>query len=52
VELVYDPRELLGVTTARPGMAGVLKMVSEPTLTVSWVRTGQRRVYVRMYAAN
>jgi hypothetical protein len=43
VGLVYDPRELLGVTIARPRVAGVLQMVSEPTLTVSWARTGQLR---------
>jgi hypothetical protein len=30
VGLVYDPREQPGVTTARPGVAGVLQMVSEP----------------------
>jgi hypothetical protein len=35
VGLVYDPRELSGVTTAKPGVVGVLQMVSEPTLTVS-----------------
>jgi hypothetical protein len=29
VGLVYDPRGLPGVTTARPGVAGVLQMVSE-----------------------
>jgi hypothetical protein len=56
--LVYDPRGLPGVTTARPRVAGVLEMVSEPTLTVSrvrtgqlrriWWRTGQGRGYVRM----
>jgi hypothetical protein len=58
VELVYDPMGLLGVTTARPGVAGVLQMVSELALVVSrartdqlrkirW-RTGQGRGYVRM----
>jgi hypothetical protein len=41
--LVYDPRGLPGVTTARPRVAGVLQMVSEPTLAVSWARTGQLR---------
>jgi hypothetical protein len=41
--LVYDPRELLGVMTGRPGVAGVLQMVSEPTLGVSRVRTRQLR---------
>jgi hypothetical protein len=39
--LVYDPRRLLGVTTARPRVPGVLQMVSELTLTVLPVRTGQ-----------
>jgi hypothetical protein len=58
VGLVYDPRGLSGVTTARPGVAGVLQMVSESTLTVSRARTGllrrirwrmgQGRGYVRM----
>jgi hypothetical protein len=41
--LVYDPRGLPVVTTTRPGGAGVLQMVSEPTLAVSWVRTVQLR---------
>jgi hypothetical protein len=40
MRLVYDPRGLLGVTTARPG---VLQMVSELTLVVSQARTGQLR---------
>jgi hypothetical protein len=31
--------ELPGVTTARLGVAGVLQMVSKPTLVVSRVRT-------------
>jgi hypothetical protein len=43
VGLVYDPRGLPGVTTVRPGVAGVLQMVSEPTLAVSRARTGQLR---------
>jgi hypothetical protein len=43
VGLVYDPRGLPGVTTARPGVVGVLQMVSEPTLAVSRTRTGQLR---------
>jgi hypothetical protein len=43
VGLVYIPRELLRVTIVRPRVAGVLKMVSEPTLTVSWARMGQFR---------
>jgi hypothetical protein len=46
--LVYDPRGLTGVTTVRPGVPGVLQMVTEPTLTVARVRTGQRRGYVCM----
>jgi hypothetical protein len=41
--LVYDSRGLLGVTTARRGVVGVLQMISEPTLTVSWVCTSQLR---------
>jgi hypothetical protein len=48
VGLVYDPRGLLGVTTARLGVSEVLQMVSEPTLTVSRVRIGQGHGYVRM----
>jgi hypothetical protein len=40
VGLVYDPRELSRVMTARPG---VLQMVSEPILTVSRARKGQLR---------
>jgi hypothetical protein len=43
VGLVYDPRGLPGVMTARPGVDGVLQMVSEPTLAVSRARTGQLR---------
>jgi hypothetical protein len=39
VGLVDDPRELPGVTTARPGVVGVLQMVSDPTLMVSQART-------------
>jgi hypothetical protein len=41
--LVYEPRWLPGVTTARPGVPGVLQMVSELTLSVSRARTGQLR---------
>jgi 1,4-dihydroxy-2-naphthoyl-CoA synthase len=58
VGLVYNPRGLPGVMTARPGVAGVLQMVSELTLAVSrarmgqlkriWWRTGQGHGYVRM----
>jgi hypothetical protein len=33
VGLVYDPRGLVGVTTARLGVAGLLQMVSVPILT-------------------
>jgi hypothetical protein len=35
VRKVYDPIELLGLSVADPGVAGVLQMVSETTLTVS-----------------
>jgi hypothetical protein len=58
VGLVYDPRELLGVMTARPSVAEVLQMVSESTLAVSQTRmsqlgriqwyTGQGRGYICM----
>jgi hypothetical protein len=49
VGLVYDPMRLLGVTTVRPGIAGVLQKVSEPTLAVLRARTGQlRRIRWRM----
>jgi hypothetical protein len=41
VGLVYDSRELTGVTSVKPGVARVLQMVSELTLVVSWARTGQ-----------
>jgi hypothetical protein len=41
--LVYDHRKLPRVMTARPGVVGVLQMVSETTLTVSRVCTGQLR---------
>jgi hypothetical protein len=43
VGLVYDPRELSGVTTVRPGMARVLQIVSEPTFVVSRACRGQLR---------
>jgi hypothetical protein len=43
VGLVYDHRGLSGVTTARPGVVGVLQMVSEPTLAISRACTGQLR---------
>jgi hypothetical protein len=58
VGIVYDLRELPAVTTVRPRVAGVLQMVSEPTLAVSRARTcqlrrirwhmGQGRGYVHM----
>jgi hypothetical protein len=35
VGTIYDPKELPGVSTAGPGVDGVLQVVSEPTLTVS-----------------
>jgi hypothetical protein len=38
--MIYDPRELPGVSIADPGVDGVLQMVSEPTLAVSWVCVG------------
>jgi hypothetical protein len=41
--LDYDSRGLPGVMTARPRVRGVLQMVSEPTLAVSRVHTGQLR---------
>jgi hypothetical protein len=43
VRLVYDHRELTIVTTVRPGVVGMLQMVLELTLAVSWARTGQWR---------
>jgi hypothetical protein len=43
VGLVYDPKGLPGVMTARPGVDAVLQMVSEPTLVVSRARTSQLR---------
>jgi hypothetical protein len=43
VGLVYNPTELSGVMTARPRVAGVLKIASESTLTVLRARTGQLR---------
>jgi hypothetical protein len=43
VWLVYDSRGLTGVTTTRPEVAGVLQMVSEPTIAVSQARTSQLR---------
>jgi hypothetical protein len=43
MELVSDPRGLPGVTTVRPGVAGVLQMVSKPILPVSRAHMGQLR---------
>jgi hypothetical protein len=40
VGIVYDPIELPGVSIVGPGVDGVLQMVSEPTLTVSWACVG------------
>jgi hypothetical protein len=37
---IYDPRELLGVSTTGPIVDGVLQVVSETTLTVSQARVG------------
>jgi hypothetical protein len=44
MRLVYDIRELIGVTTARRGVAEVLQLVSESTLTVSRAHMGQLRM--------
>jgi hypothetical protein len=35
VRLLYDPRGLPGVTTVTLRVAGVLQMISKPTLAVS-----------------
>jgi hypothetical protein len=35
VGIIYDPRELPGVSIAGPGVGGVLQVVLEPTLVVS-----------------
>jgi hypothetical protein len=35
VGTIYDPRELLGVSIAGPGVDEVLQVVSEPTLAAS-----------------
>jgi hypothetical protein len=35
VWMIYDPRELPGVSTVGPGLDGVLQVVSEPTFMVS-----------------
>ena len=41
-----DPRELPGVTGAGPGVAGVLQLVSEPTLAITRACAGQMRGHV------
>ena len=41
-----DPRELPGITGAGPGVAGVLQLVSEPTLAVTRACVGQGRGHV------
>jgi hypothetical protein len=43
VGLVYDLKELSGVTTVRPKMTGVLQMILEPTLIISLAHTSQLR---------
>jgi hypothetical protein len=40
VGTIYDPRKLQGVSTAGPGLDGVLQVVSEPTLAVSQACVG------------
>jgi hypothetical protein len=37
---LYDSIELTGVSTAGPGLDGVLQVVLEPTLAVSWACVG------------
>jgi hypothetical protein len=37
---IYDTRELPGLSTAGPGVDGVLQVVSEPILAVSRVCVG------------
>jgi hypothetical protein len=36
VGIIYDSSELPGVSTTNLGLHGVLQVVSEPTLEVSW----------------
>jgi hypothetical protein len=43
IRLVYDPKELPGVIIIRPGVAGVLQLVLDPTLTISWACMCQLR---------
>jgi hypothetical protein len=40
VGTIYYPRELLGISTAGPGLDGVLQVVLEPTLKVSQACVG------------
>jgi hypothetical protein len=40
VGIIYDTRELPGVSNVGPGVDGVLQVVSEPTLAVSRVCVG------------
>jgi hypothetical protein len=40
VGTIYDPKELLGISIVGPGLDGVLQVVSEPILAVSWVCVG------------
>jgi hypothetical protein len=40
VGTIYNLRDLPGVSTAGPGVDGVLQVVSEPTLAVSRARVG------------
>jgi hypothetical protein len=40
VGMVYDPKGLPGVTIVGSGVDGVLQMVLESTLAVSWVSVG------------
>ena len=40
VGMIYGPRGLPGVSTAGPGVDGVLQMVLELALVVSWACVG------------
>jgi hypothetical protein len=46
VGIIYDSRELSGVSTTGPGVVGVLQVVSELTLTVSRTCVGQGLRYM------
>jgi hypothetical protein len=46
VGMVYDPKGLPGVSNIDSGVDGVLQMVLEPTLTVSWACGLGVRAYV------